>query len=55
MDRKISDQEFQDALRKAKAGKATSLDIIYIEYIKHATENVVRTQLDLMNITFAST
>ena len=52
MDGKISLTELTEAVTRAKNGKACGPDGIMIEYIKHATENVIKTLLILMNATF---
>ena len=52
MDNMISERELRDVIRRAKLGKACGPDGILIEYIKFATDNVVKTLLDLMNKIF---
>ena len=50
----ISEKELQAALSKAKSGKACGQDEIPIEFIKHATGNVTKSLLDLMNVIFSN-
>ena len=52
MDNRISEKELQDVIKRAKMGKACGPDGILIEYIKFATDNVLKTLLDLMNKIF---
>ena len=52
MDGVISEKELSEAINKAKSGKSSGPDGILIEYIKYATDNVVKTLLEVMNKIF---
>ena len=52
MDRDISLEELKNVTKKAKSGKAGGPDIILIELIKHAPDNVLESITALMNLLY---
>ena len=53
MQTKIKMDELKDAIRRLKFGKANGPDNIVAEYLRYATNNVLKTLLELMNIIFS--
>ena len=49
---KVTLKELMEALSRMKIGKAVGPDGIFMEYLKYATQNVIKTMLELINSLF---